>query len=106
MKHIHLKSIAIALMLALLTPQGAVAAQNCYVDYKAKRIGNSGAGLKLHYGVIALPPRICNNGSLGQAYVTRQLKSDGWALLRVISRFSDDGLNQRRQNAGQYFLRY
>ncbi len=93
-----------AVVLALIVPQMATAQNACYVDYKAKQSG-SGA-LQLHYGVIRLKGPACSNGGLMKKRVSKRIAVDDWILLRVLSQFEKSGLDQRRANAGQYFLRY
>ncbi len=87
---------ATLLALTLAAPAGAA----CYADYKAKQDGP----LRLHYGVIALPESACS-AEAAAAQIAARL-GDGWTLLEVVSVFEDDGLEQRRSSAGDYFLRY
>ncbi|MDX8355076.1 hypothetical protein [Cognatiyoonia sp. IB215182] len=72
----------------------------CYADYKAKRDNP----LRLHYGVVEV------RGDCSARNAADQLRSalarDGWQLLNVVSVFDDAGLDQRRDSAGEYFLRY
>ncbi len=72
----------------------------CYADYKAKQDNP----LRLHYGVIEV------RGECSASNAENQLRSalsrDGWQLLNVVSVFDDGGLNERRDSAGEYFLRY
>lgn len=93
-----------AMVLTLVVPQMATAQDACYVDYKAKQSG-SGA-LQLHYGVMRLKGPACSNSGLLEKRVSKRIAVDNWILLRVLSQFEKSGLNQRRANAGQYFLRY
>lgn len=93
--------IALALVLALALPQTAAAA--CYADYKAKQ-GNG--ALKLHYGVAAVPDGACGNAGAAAAALAPRLAAAGWTLLSILSTFGDDGLDSRRDNAGQFFLRF
>ncbi|MDA5093060.1 hypothetical protein O2N63_03075 [Aliiroseovarius sp. KMU-50] len=74
----------------------------CYADYKAKRDDP----LKLHYGVMELPDTACSNKSAARKQVTDRLSSQGWVLLNVLSVFDADGLEKRKESAGQYFLRF
>lgn len=89
----------LTLILALLCATPASAA--CYADYKAKQENP----LRLHYGVAALPDNACNAGAASQLLAQR-LGGGGWQLLNVVSVFDDSGLNSRRAEAGQYFLRF
>jgi hypothetical protein len=91
--------LAPLLALALLaTPAGAA----CYADYKAKQDNP----LRLQYGVIQLSDAACDSKRAAQAEVAARIGRDGWQLLNVMSVFGSDGLEQRKQRAGDYFLRY
>lgn len=72
----------------------------CYADYKAKQDNP----LRLHYGVVQV------RGECSVREAQNQLRSalsrDGWQLLNVVGVFEDDGLEQRRESAGEFFLRY
>lgn len=85
-------------MTTLLAAAPASAA--CYADYKAKR----DAPLRLHYGVVEVPEAECSPEGAAAALAARL--GDGWQLLEVMSVFGDEGLEQRRASAGDYFLRY
>ncbi|RVT83169.1 hypothetical protein DXV76_13005 [Rhodobacteraceae bacterium CCMM004] len=89
----------VALMLA-----GAAAADDaaCYADYKAKQDDP----LQLHYGVIALPEPACAGTEAAAGEVARRIAVDGWQLLTIVSVFDTSGLEDRRANAGAYYLRY
>ncbi len=88
-----------ALCLALAAPAPALA-QTCYADYKAKQ----NKPLRLHYGVMQL------NGPCrkkpARAEVSARLAAQGWTLLNVLSVFGPEGLDQRRANAGAYYLSF
>ncbi|WP_415919207.1 hypothetical protein [Tateyamaria sp. SN6-1] len=89
-----LLSLIIALACA-----GTASAQ-CYADYKAKMDGP----LRLHYGVAQINGS-CNAGS-AQNELGPRLAAQGWTLLQVQSVFGPEGLDQRKNSAGQYFLRF
>lgn len=90
-----------ALPLLLILGLGAGAAEAaCYADYKAKRDDP----LRLHYGVIEVPEAACSRGAA--AAVIRDRLRDGWQLLDVVSVFGPEGLDQRRERAGPFHLRY
>lgn len=91
--------IPLALIAALALPMGASAA-DCYADYKAKQDNP----LRLHYGVIHLEGTCKRKPA--KAEVSARLAQGGWTLLNVISVFGPEGLDQRRANAGSYFLRF
>lgn len=94
----------IALLLALATSVAAgPAAAACYADYKAKKDGGQ---LRLHYGVVELPNGACNNIGRAEQQVRRKLQAAGWELLTVVSLFDESGLDQRRESAAQFFLRF
>jgi hypothetical protein len=90
---------AFPLLLALCLLGGAAEAA-CFADYKAKRDDP----LRLHYGVIELPEAACSQSAA--ASVIRTRLRDGWQLLDVVSVFGPEGLDQRRESAGSYYLRY
>ncbi len=87
------------LVLALMAASPAAAA--CYADYKAKQ----DSPLRLHYGVIELPDAACNKAA-AKAQIAARIGVDGWKLLNILSLFQADGLEERKDSAGQYFLRY
>jgi hypothetical protein len=94
-------ALAAALMaLPLVAPGPAPAQQACYADYKAKRDGP----LRLHYGVMQVPSGACDPDAAA-AEIARRL-GDGWQLLDVVSVFGPEGLEERRESAGDHFLRY
>lgn len=88
------------MFLTLVMPGAASAQAACYADYKAKR----GKPLELHYGVVELRGK-CAPGA-AKKEVARRISGDGWKVLNVLSVFGPEGLDQRRGNAGAYFLRY
>lgn len=93
----------IALALAALLATAAPAAANCFADYKAK---NDGGSLRLHYGVAELPDRSCGSKRDAADALAPRLAAEGWTLLNVLSIFGPEGLEQRKDSAGQFFLRY
>lgn len=72
----------------------------CYADYKAKQDNP----LRLHYGVAEIRGD-CSAAGAAQELAAR-LGRSGWVLLNVISVFDDNGLDQRREAAGENFLRF
>ncbi len=100
-----MKTQIVSLALAALIGVVALpAAADCYADYKASRDNP----LRLHYGVIALPDRACGTPSAAQAEIAGRIAVDGWTLLTVVSVFDETGLanDERRSNAGAFYLRY
>jgi hypothetical protein len=91
----HLFSSLLVLILTTTVVQAA-----CYADYKAKRDDP----LRLHYGVAQINGA-CTIDDAG-AELAPRLAADGWALLNVLGVFDDAGLAERRDSAGEYYLRY
>ena len=83
-----------------LTLAAPAQAADCYADYKAKQ----DKPLRLHYGVIKVQGA-CKRSS-ARAELSARLKRQGWTLLNVMSVFGDEGLAERRGNAGSFYLRY
>jgi len=98
MKKLILTVATVALVaLMAASPAGA----SCYADYKAKL----DSPLRLHYGVIELPDTACTKQA-AKAQIAQRLRVDGWKLLNILSIFDAGGLEERKDSAGQYFLRY
>ena len=93
-----MKHIALSLALTLALTGGAAA--QCFADYKAKQDNP----LRLHYGVAQLSGPCARNAA--QSELQGRLSTNGWTLLQVISVFGPDGLDQRKDSAGQYYLRF
>ena len=72
----------------------------CYADYKAKQDDP----LRLHYGVVELSGDC--SVSAAEADLPARLAAEGWQLLNVLGVFDDAGLEERKESAGDYFLRY
>lgn len=93
--------MSFAVVLGLGLAHASPAAADCYADYKAKQ----DRPLRLHYGVAQVSDGNCSRraaaGELGP-----RLARDGWTLLNVLGTFGPEGLDERRQSAGAYFLRY
>lgn len=96
MKHTLL---SLGLLCALALP-GAALSADCFADYKAKQDNP----LRLHYGIAALSGA-CSAQS-AQAELTQRLAQSGWTLLNVVSVFGPDGLAERKDSAGPYYLRF
>jgi len=77
---------------------GAQAA--CFADYKAKQDDP----LRLHYGVAELRDE-CSVPAAERELPAR-LATDNWQLLNVLGTFDDAGLEDRKESAGEYYLRY
>ncbi len=96
MTRLRLAFVALAFALAAGPVQAA-----CYADYRAS-MDNP---LRLHYGVIELPQSACSMAA-APSEIARRIAASGWELLQVISVFDDAGLNARRADAGNYYLRF
>jgi hypothetical protein len=72
----------------------------CFADYKASREDP----LELQYGVAEIRGDCSVPAAEGE--LAPKLAQDGWQLLEVLSTFGEDGLEERRESAGEYFLRY
>lgn len=98
MKNRILPLAALAVALASAAPAHAA----CYADYKAKQDNP----LRLHYGVAEIPDAACSSKKAAASALAPRLARDGWTLLNILSIFDAEGLDQKRDSAGQYFLRY
>lgn len=95
MKHLIRSAV---LCLALAAPAQAA----CYADYKAKQDDP----LRLHYGVMELPDAACANPGAAAQTVAARLADGGWTLLNVLGLFGPEGLAERKDSAGDNFLRF
>ena len=95
-----MKQALLALPLFVLAALPAQAA--CYADYKAK----TDNPLRLHYGVAQISDAACGNRGAAAAELSPRLAAGGWTLLDIVSTFGPEGLNERRADAGQYYLRF
>jgi len=96
MKH-HMIPLALIAVMAL--SRTALAA-DCYADYKAKQ----DSPLRLHYGVIQLQSTCKRDPAVTE--VSARLARGGWTLLNILSVFGPEGLDERRANAGNFYLRF
>jgi hypothetical protein len=87
-------------LLAALALPGAARAEACYADYKAKQ----DAPLRLHYGVAELTGECAVRAATAE--LTPRLALAGWTLLNVVSVFGPEGLDERQDSAGPYYLRF
>ena len=88
------------ILCAALSMSAGAAHAACYADYKAKRDNP----LRLHYGVVEIDGA-CTAAN-AEAEVGPKLAADGWELLTIVGVFDDAGLDERRESAGDYYLRY
>jgi len=97
--HPHLLALALAVGLAAIaTAPGAQ--EPCYASYKAKRDDP----LRLHFGVAEL--RGACTESAAQGELAPRLDRAGWTLLTIVDLFGEEGLGERRESAGEFFLRF
>ena len=92
-------TLILALLTCLTAGSPAFAAE-CYADYKAKQDNP----LRLHYGVAQISGA-CEPAS-AETELTPRLAAEGWTLLNVLSVFGDEGLDQRKDSAGTFYLRF
>ena len=97
MKQILLSLVVPALLAWMATP---VLAADCFADYKAKQDNP----LRLHYGVVQINGA-CTKESAKSELATR-LSGSGWTVLNVVSVFGPEGLPERKDSAGAFYLRY
>jgi hypothetical protein len=95
-QRLHKLGLALVLTLAAGPLHAA-----CFADYKAKMDDP----LRLHYGVIELPDNACDPGAAFNTIAPR-VAAGGWELLEVMSIFDETGLDARRGDAGQFYLRF
>lgn len=96
-----MKHLAHILALCLLcSAPGTARAADCYADYKAKQ----DSPLRLHYGVMQLSGTCAKEPAKSE--LSARLTQNGWTLLNVLSVFGPDGLEERKANAGPYYLRF
>jgi hypothetical protein len=93
-----MKNFTFSLLFLCLSATFAQAA--CYADYKAKQDNP----LRLHYGITEV--RGDCSVSAAEAQLRDSLARDGWQLLNVLGVFDDAGLEERRESAGEFYLRY
>ena len=86
-----------ALMLTLAATSAQAA---CYADYKAKQDDP----LRLQYGVARIDGPY--NADDAADELEPRLEQAGWVLLNVVSVFDDAGLDERRESAGEFYLRF
>lgn len=96
-----MRTAVLLLSLALALAATGVRAQDpCYADYKASRE----EPLRLQYGVA----EVFGECTVREAEreLEPRLAMDDWQLLEVMTTFDASGLEERRESAGEYFLRY
>ena len=93
-----LRLAALLLALGLALPAHA----ECYADYKAKRDDP----LRLHYGVMAVADDLCGQAGPAGQDVANRIAGDGWQLVKLLGFFGPEGLSERKESAGDFYLRY
>jgi hypothetical protein len=88
--------------LGLLAVLALPAQAECYLDYKAKRDDP----LRLHYGVALISDAVCNDKKAARDEMVPRLAVDGWQLIKILGFFGPEGLDERKESAGDDFLRY
>ena len=88
-------------LIAILATLAAPASAQCYADYKAKQDDP----LRLAYGVSEVPDSACDRSAAKNELAPR-LQAGGWKLLDVMGVFGPEGLGERKDRAGEFFLRY
>lgn len=92
-------SLALAAVITALA--GPVSAA-CYADFKAKRDDP----LNLLYSVIELPDAACGSKDAAWDEIEKRIRRDGWVLLDVLGIFDRAGAEQRKDRAGDTYLKY
>ena len=96
-----MKQFALSLIVVALCSMAPPAlAANCFADYKAKQDNP----LRLHYGVAQINGACTKDAA--RAELEDRLMSEGWSLLNVLAVFDEDGLDERKESAGEYYLLY
>ena len=90
------------LVAALLAVMALPAWADCYVDYKAKQDDP----LRFAYGVSQVSDAVCSKPKKARDELAPRLAADGWTLLKIVSSFGPEGLNERKASAGDFYLRY
>ena len=97
-----MKNVALLIAALVLMWIASPGYAGCYADYKAKQDDP----LRLHYGVMRIDTNPCAMSDKVKSTVADRLSAAGWKLLQVRSVFDDSGLEKRKPDAGQYFLRF
>lgn len=90
----------IFLPLFLLLAAAAPTSAGCFADYKAKQDNP----LRLQYGVAEI--RTDCTMAAAEAELRQRLTAGGWQLLTVLGLFDESGLEERRDSAGRFYLRF
>ena len=98
-----MRNVMISLVVGILSLFAAqTAAAACFADYKAKQE----KPLRLHYGVVEVAIQPCRLSRAVTDHVAQRVSAGGWTLLKVETVFDETGLEARKRDAGEYYLRY
>ncbi|MBT8458652.1 MAG: hypothetical protein HKP37_12600 [Boseongicola sp.] len=98
-----MKRIAKNLIVSCVVFSSATAASAaCFADYKAKQENP----LRLHYGVLEVNVQPCRMTRAVKDNVAKRVAAGGWVLLQVESVFDETGLEAKKRDAGEFYLRY
>ena len=75
---------------------------DCYADYKSKK----NEPLRLHYGIARIDTSVCKDRDAAVLDLRARLQTNGWILLKLMDFFEQEGLEERKENAGACFLKY
>jgi hypothetical protein len=89
-------------IIAVFVLMALPARSECYLDYKAKQDNP----LRLQYGVAQVSEDLCGKAKAARADLEPRLMADGWKLIKIVGFFGPEGLDERKESAGAYFLRY
>ena len=78
------------------------ASADCFADYKAKQDNPT----RFAYGVSQVSDAACGKPRRAFDELTPRLSAGGWTLLKILSSFGPEGLNERKSSAGDFYLRY
>ena len=81
---------------------GTSASAACFADYKAKQENP----LRLHYGVVEVKAEPCQKSKAVSDDVAKRVAAGGWMLLQVETVFDETGLEAKKRDAGEYYLRF
>lgn len=92
----------LVLALPLISVLPAVAAADCFAEYKAKRDDP----LRLHYGIALLPGGSCPSKNSAAARLEPRLDRVGWTLLNIVGLSDTPPSGKKKANAGEFYLRF
>ncbi|SMX23148.1 hypothetical protein [Boseongicola aestuarii] len=98
MRHFVISLVSIS----LLAISASSASAACYADYKAKKENP----LRLHYGVVEVNAQPCQMSGAVSRAVAQRVAAGGWELLQVQSVFDETGLEAKKRDAGEFYLRF